>query len=49
MGVRGHPSQIMQRPLVVAGIYNHSRYERAVRAALATWDRHLTALTEGRE
>jgi hypothetical protein len=33
----------------VAGIYNHSRYEREVKASVATWDRHLTALIEGRE
>jgi integrase len=33
----------------VAGIYNHSRYEREVKAAVATWDRHLTALIRGRE
>jgi integrase len=33
----------------VAGIYNRSRYEREVKAAVATWDRHVTALIEGRE
>ena len=32
-----------------AGIYNRSRYEREVKAAVAMWDRHLTALIEGRE
>jgi integrase len=32
-----------------AGIYNRSRYEREVKAAVATWDRHVTALIEGRE
>jgi integrase len=33
----------------VAGIYNRSRYEREVKAAVAMWNRHLTALIEGRE
>jgi integrase len=33
----------------VAGIYNRSRYEREVQAAVATWNRHVTALIEGRE
>jgi len=33
----------------VAGIYNRSRYEREVKAAVATWDRHVTALIEGCE
>jgi integrase len=33
----------------VAGIYNRSRYEREVKDAVATWDRHVTALIEGRE
>ena len=32
-----------------AGIYNHSRYEREVTAAVAEWDRHLRALIEGRD
>ena len=32
-----------------AGIYNSSRYEREVKAAVAMWDRHVTALIEGRE
>jgi integrase len=32
----------------VAGIYNRSRYEREA-AAVATWDRHVIALIEGRE
>jgi integrase len=31
-----------------AGIYNHSRYEREVTAAVAEWDRHLRALIESR-
>jgi hypothetical protein len=33
----------------IAGIYNRSRYEREVKAAVAAWDRHLTALSQGRE
>jgi integrase len=33
----------------VAGIYNRSRYEREVKSAVAMWDRHLTAMIEGRE
>jgi integrase len=33
----------------VAGIYNKSRYERDVRAALATWEEHLRALAAGGE
>ena len=33
----------------VAGIYNRSRYEREVKAAVATWDRHVSALIEERE
>jgi hypothetical protein len=32
-----------------AGIDNRSRYEREVKAAVAMWDRHVTALIEGRE
>jgi integrase len=31
----------------VAGIYNHSRYEHEVRAALALWEKHISALVEG--
>jgi integrase len=33
----------------VAGIYNRSSYERAVKAALARWAEHVMALVEGRE
>jgi hypothetical protein len=33
----------------IAGIYNKSPYEREVKAALALWAEHLTALAEGRE
>jgi integrase len=33
----------------VAGVYNRSSYERAVRAALARWGEHVLALVEGRE
>jgi integrase len=33
----------------VAGIYNRSRYEREVKAAVATWDRHIRDLIEGRD
>jgi integrase len=33
----------------VAGIYNRSKYEREVKAAVAMWDRHITASIEGRE
>jgi integrase len=33
----------------VAGVYNRSSYERAVRAALARWDEHMLSLVEGRE
>jgi integrase len=33
----------------VAGVYNRSTYERAVKAALARWAEHVTALVEGRE
>jgi integrase len=32
-----------------AGIYNRSRYERAVKAALVRWSEHVLALVEGRE
>jgi integrase len=32
----------------VAGIYNRSKYERAVKAALARWAEHVLALVEGR-
>jgi integrase len=33
----------------VAGIYNRSSYERAVKAALARWEDHVLGLAEGRE
>jgi integrase len=33
----------------IAGIYNKSKYERAVKAALARWSEHVLALVEGRE
>jgi integrase len=33
----------------VAGVYNRSPYERAVKAALARWAEHVLALVEGRE
>jgi integrase len=33
----------------VAGVYNRSTYERAVRAALARWAEHVLAIVEGRE
>jgi integrase len=33
----------------VAGIYNRSSYERAVKSALARWSEHVIALVEGRE
>jgi integrase len=33
----------------VAGVYNRSSYERAVKAALARWGEHVLALVEGRE
>jgi hypothetical protein len=33
----------------VAGIYKCSRYKREVKTAVAMWDRHVTALIEGRE
>jgi integrase len=32
----------------VAGVYNRSSYERAVKAALARWSEHVLALVEGR-
>jgi hypothetical protein len=32
----------------VAGIYNRSRYDREVTAALARWGAHVQALVEGR-
>jgi integrase len=32
----------------VAGVYNRSPYERAVKAALARWSEHVLALVEGR-
>jgi integrase len=31
----------------VAGVYNRSRYERQIRAALALWDDHLRTLIQG--
>jgi integrase len=33
----------------VAGVYNRSNYERAVKAAIARWSEHVLALVEGRE
>jgi len=33
----------------VAGVYNKSKYEREVKAALALWADHVGALVEGRE
>jgi integrase len=33
----------------VVGVYNKSKYERAVQSAVAAWDRHLFALLEGRD
>jgi integrase len=33
----------------VAGVYNRSSYERAVKAALARWAEHVLAIVEGRE
>jgi hypothetical protein len=33
----------------VAGVYNRSNYERAVKAALARWSDHVVGLVEGRE
>jgi len=33
----------------VAGVYNRSRYDREVTAALARWAAHVAALVEGRE
>jgi integrase len=32
-----------------AGIYNRSKYAAAVQKAVSLWDRHVTALIEGRE
>jgi integrase len=33
----------------IVGVYNKSKYERAVQNAVAMWDRHLRALLEGRD
>jgi integrase len=33
----------------IVGVYNKSKYERAVQNAVAAWDRHLRALIEGRD
>jgi integrase len=33
----------------VAGVYNRSNYERAVKAALSRWSEHVLALIEGRK
>jgi integrase len=33
----------------VAGVYNKSKYERALKNTVEAWDRHLTALIEGRD
>jgi len=33
----------------VAGVYNRSSYDRAVKSALARWSEHVLALVEGRE
>jgi integrase len=33
----------------IAGVYNRSKYEHAVKAALVRWSEHVTALIEGRE
>ena len=33
----------------VAGVYNRSPYEREVKAALARWSEHVSALVEGRD
>jgi hypothetical protein len=33
----------------VAGVYNRSSYERAVKAALARWSEHVISLVEGRK
>ena len=33
----------------IAGIYNRSTYERAVKAALMRWSEHVLAIVEGRE
>jgi integrase len=32
----------------IVGVYNRSKYERAVQNAVAMWDRHLRALIDGR-
>jgi hypothetical protein len=32
----------------VAGVYNRSSYDRAVKVALARWSEHVLALVEGR-
>jgi integrase len=33
----------------VAGVYNKSKYERAVKAAVAMWNNHIIGLIEGRD
>jgi hypothetical protein len=33
----------------VAGVYNKSKYERAVKNAVATWNNHIIGLIEGRD
>jgi integrase len=33
----------------IVGVYNKSKYERAVQNAVAAWDRHLRALLDGRD
>jgi hypothetical protein len=33
----------------VAGVYNRSSYDRAVKAALARWSEHVLALVAGRD
>jgi hypothetical protein len=33
----------------VAGVYNRSSYDRAVKSALARWSEHVLALVEGRK
>jgi integrase len=33
----------------IVGVYNKSKYERAVQNAVAAWDRHLRALIDGRD
>ena len=35
-------------PAGVAGVYNRSSYEHAVKSALARWAEHVLALAEGR-